>query len=67
MGKQNKIFRARLPVSNIWNNRPLFVREKEMIAPGYYFRKYGMLGTISRQCNGVWVDATHRVVIRVRL
>ena len=39
-GKENKIFRAQLPVSNVWNNHPLFVRKKEIIAPGYYLRKY---------------------------
>lgn len=38
-----------------------------MIAPGYYSRKYGMLGAISRQCDGAWVKATHRVALRVRL
>ena len=43
----NKIFRARLPVSNIWYNRlpriisPPFCAKKEIIAPGYYSRKYG--------------------------
>ena len=51
----------------MWNNRPLFVRKKEMIAPGCYSRKYGMLGSINRQCDGAWVDATHRVVPRVGL
>ena len=42
----NKIFRARIPVNNIWNNcftriiAP-FCAKKEIIAPGYYSRKYG--------------------------
>ena len=47
-GKINhKIFRARLLVSNIWYNRlpriisPHFCAKKEIIAPGYYSRKYG--------------------------
>ena len=38
---KTKIFRARLPVSNIWNNRPLLMRRKEIIVPDYYSRKYG--------------------------
>ena len=38
-----------------------------MIALSYYSKKYGMLGAISRQFDGAWVDATHRVVLRVRL
>ena len=47
-GKINhKIFRARLLVSNIWYNRlpriisPHFCAKKEIIARGYYSRKYG--------------------------
>ena len=27
-------------MSNIWNNRNLFVQKKKIIAPGYYLRKY---------------------------
>ena len=54
MGKQNKIVRARLPVSNIWNNclpqittfpqiiAP-FLCKKIIIATGYYSRKYGII------------------------
>ena len=54
MGKWNKIFRARRPVNNCWNNRlpriiafsrteslP-FCGKKEIITPGYYSRKYGI-------------------------
>ena len=54
MGKWNKIFKARLPVNNCWNNRlpriiafsrteslP-FCGKKEIITPGYYSRKYGI-------------------------
>ena len=43
----NKIFRSRLLVNNIWNNRlpqiiaPFWYEKKEIIASGYYSRKYG--------------------------
>ena len=50
-GKINNIFRAQLPVSNIWNNClpwiitfPRIIAPflcKEIITPGYYSRKYG--------------------------
>ena len=43
-----KIFRARFPVNNIWNNDlPQIIAfrricaEKEIMAPGYHSRKYG--------------------------
>ena len=32
-GKEKKIFRAQLPVSNIWNNRNLFVQKKKKSPP----------------------------------
>ena len=44
MGKQNKIFWERLPVNNlkIIASLALFGAKKEIIAPGYYSRKYGI-------------------------
>ena len=41
-GKIKQIFRAQLPVSNIWNNHlPWIIAFPWIIAPSYYSRKYG--------------------------
>ena len=41
-GKIKQIFRAQLPVSNIWNNHlPWIIAFPWIITPSYYSRKYG--------------------------
>ena len=42
--KKKQKFRARLPVSNIWNNGlPRIIAFPRIIVPGYYSKKYGRL------------------------
>ena len=71
-----QIFRARLPVSNIWNNRFLHIiafpriiallsmRKKETIAPGYYSRKYGTRSSLLMLVS--WSQVTFKVTILIR-